>query len=181
MGYLQKARVLLARLRYFERVVFEEVRDHATLTMTVSVFSFSTVPPQTLLRLLPQAIFKQRVAPWVVSERLPHLCGGAQHLEEARVFLARLRHLERVVFEEVRDHAPGAQLRGLDVVKRFRGGLVCKAHRLWYHSTLGSRAKKKKKKTGRLATCLAFRQSPSRSSRVHREAYTRSGSEAGSH
>jgi len=31
-------------------------------------------------------------------------------------------------------------------VKRFRGGLVCKAHRLLYHSTLGSRVIKKKKK-----------------------------------
>jgi len=33
-------------------------------------------------------------------------------------------------------------------VKRFRGGLVFKAHRLFYHSTLGSRVimKKKKKK-----------------------------------
>ena len=32
-------------------------------------------------------------------------------------------------------------------VKRFRGGLVFKAHRLLYHSILGSRIKKKKKKT----------------------------------
>jgi len=32
-------------------------------------------------------------------------------------------------------------------VKRFRGGLVFKAHRLVYHSTLGSRVIKKKKKT----------------------------------
>ena len=31
-------------------------------------------------------------------------------------------------------------------VKRFRGGLVFKAHRLWYHPTLGSRIIKKKKK-----------------------------------
>jgi len=31
-------------------------------------------------------------------------------------------------------------------VKRFRGGLVCKAHRLVYHSTLGWRVIKKKKK-----------------------------------
>jgi len=33
-------------------------------------------------------------------------------------------------------------------VQRFRGGLVFKAHRLLYHSTLGSRVIKKKKKTG---------------------------------
>ena len=32
-------------------------------------------------------------------------------------------------------------------VKRFRGGLVFKAHRLLYHSTLGSRVIKKKKKS----------------------------------
>jgi len=31
-------------------------------------------------------------------------------------------------------------------VKRFRGGLVFKAHRLLYHSTLGSRVIKKKKR-----------------------------------
>jgi len=30
-------------------------------------------------------------------------------------------------------------------VQRFRGGLVVKAHRLVYHSTLGSRVIKKKK------------------------------------
>ena len=34
-------------------------------------------------------------------------------------------------------------------VKRFRGGLVFKAHRLLYHSTLGSRVIKKKKVPGR--------------------------------
>jgi len=32
-------------------------------------------------------------------------------------------------------------------VKRFRGGLVCKAHRLLYHSTLGLKVKKKKMRT----------------------------------
>ena len=31
-------------------------------------------------------------------------------------------------------------------LKRFRGGLVFKAHRLFYHSTLGSRVKKKKRR-----------------------------------
>jgi len=36
-------------------------------------------------------------------------------------------------------------------VKRFRGGLVFKAHRLVYHSTLGLRLIKKNKKTGRWA------------------------------
>ena len=33
-------------------------------------------------------------------------------------------------------------------MKRFRGGLVCKAHRPVYHSTLGLRVIKKKKKEG---------------------------------
>ena len=36
-------------------------------------------------------------------------------------------------------------------VKRFRGGLVFKAHRLLYHSTLGWREIKKKKKEGEIA------------------------------
>ena len=38
-------------------------------------------------------------------------------------------------------------------VKRFRGGLVFKAHRLLYHSTLGSRVTKKKRR--RLGWTLA--------------------------
>ena len=33
-------------------------------------------------------------------------------------------------------------------MKRFRGGLVFKAHRLVYHSTLGLKVKTKKKKIG---------------------------------
>ena len=33
-------------------------------------------------------------------------------------------------------------------VQRFRDGLVCKAHRLLYHSTLGLRVKKKKRRVG---------------------------------
>ena len=43
-------------------------------------------------------------------------------------------------------------------VQRFRGGLVCKAHRLVYHSTLGLRLikKKKKKKIG-VAAANPFR------------------------
>jgi len=36
------------------------------------------------------------------------------------------------------------RLLNLRNVKRFRGGLVCKAHRLVYHSTLGWRVIKKK-------------------------------------
>ena len=41
--------------------------------------------------------------------------------------------------------APVTQLLYINV-QWFRGGLVCKAHRLLYHSTLGLRAIKKKKK-----------------------------------
>jgi len=37
-------------------------------------------------------------------------------------------------------------------VKRFRGGLVFKAPRLLYHSTLGLRVIKKKKEAGHLQT-----------------------------
>ena len=33
------------------------------------------------------------------------------------------------------------------MVKQFRGGLVFEAHRLWYHSTLGSSVMKKKKRS----------------------------------
>ena len=39
-------------------------------------------------------------------------------------------------------------------VQRFRGGFVCKAHRLVYHSTLGLRVIKKKKKKGTSAEGL---------------------------
>ena len=40
-------------------------------------------------------------------------------------------------------------------VKRFRGGLVFKAHRLLYHSTLGLRViKKKRRRSGRLTTLV---------------------------
>jgi len=41
-------------------------------------------------------------------------------------------------------------------VQRFRGGLVFKAHRLVYHSTLGLRVIKKKKKTRETGRDLAF-------------------------
>jgi len=40
-------------------------------------------------------------------------------------------------------------------VKRFRGGLVFKAHRLLYHSTLGSTVIKKKKNTPARVILLA--------------------------
>ena len=43
-------------------------------------------------------------------------------------------------------------------VNRFRGGLVCKARRLVYHSTLGLRVIKKKKVTGDVG--LTFRRLP---------------------
>jgi len=40
----------------------------------------------------------------------------------------------------------GSGIRVKGYVKRFRGGLIFKAHRWLYHSTLGSRVIKKKKK-----------------------------------
>ena len=46
------------------------------------------------------------------------------------------RHLAQLGADEVVLHDP---------VQRFRGGLAFKAHRLVYHSTLGSRVVKKKK------------------------------------
>ena len=57
----------------------------------------------------------------------------------------------------------GFRVEGLQLlyinVQRFRGGLVCKAHGLVYHSTLGLRViKKKKKKKPRM------RNSPARNS-----------------
>jgi hypothetical protein len=47
-------------------------------------------------------------------------------------------------------------------VQRFRGGLVCKAHRLFFHSTLGLRVIKKTKirareRDGGRETLAAFR------------------------
>ena len=42
-------------------------------------------------------------------------------------------------------------------MKRFRGGLVFKAHVLVYHSTLGSRVINKKKRSRRKGNILAFR------------------------
>ena len=44
-------------------------------------------------------------------------------------------------------------------MNRFRGGLVFKAHRLVYHSTLDLRVIKKKKKKGRQVTGLDRNQS----------------------
>jgi len=41
-------------------------------------------------------------------------------------------------------------------VKRFRGGLIVKAHRLVYHSTLGWRVIKKKKKSEELPVASAI-------------------------
>jgi len=41
-----------------------------------------------------------------------------------------------------------AEREGNTYVQRFRGGLVLKAHRLFYHSTLGLRVIKKKRREG---------------------------------
>jgi len=48
---------------------------------------------------------------------------------------------------ECLDGRVGHRMTLLGNVKRFRGGLVFKAHRLLYHSTLGVRVIKKKKST----------------------------------
>jgi len=47
-------------------------------------------------------------------------------------------------------------------VQRFRGGLVFKAYRLLYHSTLGLRVIKKKKKVGMSVVTMAFECVPDR-------------------
>jgi len=44
---------------------------------------------------------------------------------------------------------------GCRVVQRFRGGLVFKAHRLLYHSTLGLRVIKKKRRRCRVEAAAA--------------------------
>jgi len=50
-------------------------------------------------------------------------------------------------------------------MKRFRGGLVCKAHRLVYHSTLGWRVIKKKEE---LVDAPAESETRARSLRLNR-------------
>ena len=54
------------------------------------------------------------------------------------------RHIHRVGLGQARRDVLEA-VAGDRNVKRFRGGLVFKAHRLFYHSTLGLRVIKKKK------------------------------------
>ena len=56
---------------------------------------------------------------------------------------------ERMRFVQARPLRATVQVSPLSKVRRFRGGLVFKAHRLLYHSTLGSREIKKKKKKRR--------------------------------
>jgi len=53
-----------------------------------------------------------------------------------------------------------APLREQEDVKRFRGGLVFKAHRLLCHSTLGLRLIKKKKKRARRRLALRWASQP---------------------
>ena len=57
-------------------------------------------------------------------------------------------------------------------LKRFRGGLVFKAHKLLYHSTLGSRVVKKKKRSTSVQPIWAMRRpaSPSLQSRSNASA-----------
>ena len=56
---------------------------------------------------------------------------------------------EHMRFVQARPLRATVQVSPLSKVRRFRGGLVFKAHRLLYHSTLGSREIKKKKKKRR--------------------------------
>ena len=61
---------------------------------------------------------------------------------------AHLAHVARVVLP------PRADLRLEEEALLFRGGLVFKAHRLLYHSTLGLRVIKKKKEALRIVSGL---------------------------
>jgi len=72
-----------------------------------------------------------------VFDHLPKRCGPEYHLRSTKRFK---RRREDNLFTQLLRYFLGRN------VTRFRGGLVFKAHRLLYHSTLGSRVIKKKKK-----------------------------------
>jgi len=83
-----------------------------------------------------------------IPQYTPAVCAGRQP-HAATTVLARLGR-KGLVCEHLQFLVPRTciveQLFHRNV-KRFRGGLVVKAHRWLYHSTLGSRVIKKKKKT----------------------------------
>ena len=76
----------------------------------------------------------------MASTRLPVIKRAPAKKYAQPVSTGPLLHLLRR-FEELEVEQPLGRH-----VQRFRGGLVFKAHRLLYHSTLGSRVIKKKKK-----------------------------------
>jgi len=69
---------------------------------------------------------------------------GRNHVIDV-LFEVELWHELAAPRENFQKQLPAQRLLGRNV-NRFRGGLVFKAHRLVYHSTLGSRVIKKKKK-----------------------------------
>jgi len=69
-----------------------------------------------------------------VNQKISHPPGSSQHLV----------NYSNIRFETVGVRVPFMYIK--TVVKRFRGGLVVKAHRLLYHSTLGLRVIKKRRR-----------------------------------
>ena len=91
-------------------------------------------------------VFAYIVGPYVVTiwSRNPRSFEATKHSNSTvRSTLAIEAH--HLSLNSKHRFAAWASIRNLDV-KRFRGGLVFRAHRLSYHSTLGSREMKKKKK-----------------------------------
>jgi len=84
------------------------------------------------------------------AKSMPTLCTRAKSMPTLSLSLALSLALSQpLLHQRRRGHVPPPfNLRHLlhINVQRFRGGLVFKAHRLFYHSTLGLRAIKKKKK-----------------------------------
>jgi len=80
------------------------------------------------------------------QRRMKYVCQGADLAPRraAACASARVAHLDRTPTCSRVRRVRGASARdGARNVKRFRGGLVFKAHRILYHSNLGSRIIKK--------------------------------------
>jgi len=92
----------------------------------------------------------EEVAPDRVRSQLP-VGGDAGELVRILQTLRVRHHISLLGEVLVPDVHPllsrfAFRVEGLELnMKRFRGGLVFKAHRLWHHSTLGWRVIKKKK------------------------------------
>ena len=114
-------------------------------------------------RHLPESIFMERPLPFRRSFLVQILkLGPVKHLQTSSVLNVYHESLRRARPDVLRWKGPGTNFARIYFanrnllhrnVQRFRGGLVFKAHRLLYHSTLSLRVIKKKKKT---ATCAAF-------------------------